>query len=74
MSTARHIRHARRVTGWPLGHADPDEDDDEECPALDDFDEFFAATEPAALDEPCAHAADAAEDRWIAERDAVASQ
>lgn len=69
MSTHRHIRAARRVSGWPIGHADPDEDDEvEECPALEDFDEFFAATQPAdlAADEACA--------KYEAELDARASQ
>jgi hypothetical protein len=73
MSTARHIREARRATGWPIGHADPERDDDDEadeCPALDDFDEFFAATEPGALD-PLADKACA---DYEAELDARASQ
>ena len=69
MSTARHIRHARRVTGWPLGHADPEEEDEfEPVECGDAFD-----IEPEYVDDD-AYLASAAEDRWIAGRDAGASQ
>lgn len=67
MSTPRLIRAARRQVGWPLGHQDPDEEDDLDFAAEDDFSE----PEPIEAD---AYSADAAEDRWTAGRDMVASQ
>ena len=55
-----------------LTYIDPDEDE----PECDDEDgtvaEFDDGPEPD--DGPCEDAASRAEDRWIAERDAVASQ
>ena len=70
MSTARHIRMARRSTGWPLGHQDPDEDDDEDEP-VECADAY--EIEPDLI-EPTQADADAAEDRWTAWRDSTASQ